>query len=350
MAKHPLRSCSTTASSSPRCRASRRRRRSRASSRRARSVAPRPKPPSSRCSSVDAGRRRNWPRPCRPRWPSSSAGWPTGSTTSRISSRASSAGSRRVAPRRPRSGGEEVGGEEVGGEEGAGQEGAGQEGGGEEGAGQEGGGGQEVGGQEGRREGRPRRRRRTTAARRPRARPSARPRRPRAQRGRRPARPRSRRRRSRRPSGRRRRRPWAPRASARSPPPARPEWSPAGASTPSSCGEGWPAAAPSAVDLVATGRVLVNGAMADKPARLVAPGDAVVVAGHRPRFVGRGGEKLDAALDDVRRRRRRAPRPRRRRVDRRLHRLPAGSAVPPTSSPSTSATASCTRVSATTTG
>ena len=43
-------------------------------------------------------------------------------------------------------------------------------------------------------------------------------------------------------------------------------------------------------------RVLVNGAVADKPARLVAPGDAVVVTGPPPRFVGRGGEKLDAAL------------------------------------------------------
>ena len=47
---------------------------------------------------------------------------------------------------------------------------------------------------------------------------------------------------------------------------------------------------------VAAGRVLVNGAQADKPARLVAAGDAVVVAGPPPRFVGRGGEKLDAAL------------------------------------------------------
>src|SRR5215213_7344922 len=47
---------------------------------------------------------------------------------------------------------------------------------------------------------------------------------------------------------------------------------------------------------VAAGRVLVNGAHADKPARLVAAGDAVVVEGPPPRFVGRGGEKLDAAL------------------------------------------------------
>ena len=42
--------------------------------------------------------------------------------------------------------------------------------------------------------------------------------------------------------------------------------------------------------------MLVNGAVAEKPARLVAPGDAVVVSGPPARFVGRGGEKLDAAL------------------------------------------------------
>jgi 23S rRNA (cytidine1920-2'-O)/16S rRNA (cytidine1409-2'-O)-methyltransferase len=44
-------------------------------------------------------------------------------------------------------------------------------------------------------------------------------------------------------------------------------------------------------------RVLVNGAVADKPARLVATGDAVVITGPPARFVGRGGEKLDAALE-----------------------------------------------------
>ena len=44
-------------------------------------------------------------------------------------------------------------------------------------------------------------------------------------------------------------------------------------------------------------RVLVNGAVADKPARLVGVGDAVRVTGARPRFVGRGGEKLSQALD-----------------------------------------------------
>ena len=45
------------------------------------------------------------------------------------------------------------------------------------------------------------------------------------------------------------------------------------------------------------GRVLVGGAPADKVARLVAPGEALVLTGPPPRFVGRGGEKLDAALD-----------------------------------------------------
>src|SRR3954464_8403196 len=42
--------------------------------------------------------------------------------------------------------------------------------------------------------------------------------------------------------------------------------------------------------------VLVNGAMADKSSRLVDPADAVVLQ-QRPRFVSRGGEKLDAALE-----------------------------------------------------
>ena len=43
--------------------------------------------------------------------------------------------------------------------------------------------------------------------------------------------------------------------------------------------------------------VLVNGSVADKPARLVDPGDAVVLQGPPARFVSRGGEKLAAALD-----------------------------------------------------
>jgi 23S rRNA (cytidine1920-2'-O)/16S rRNA (cytidine1409-2'-O)-methyltransferase len=47
---------------------------------------------------------------------------------------------------------------------------------------------------------------------------------------------------------------------------------------------------------VAEQRVLVNGAVADKVARLVDPGDALVLSGPPPRFVSRGGDKLDAAL------------------------------------------------------
>jgi 23S rRNA (cytidine1920-2'-O)/16S rRNA (cytidine1409-2'-O)-methyltransferase len=43
--------------------------------------------------------------------------------------------------------------------------------------------------------------------------------------------------------------------------------------------------------------VRVQGAVADKSSRLVAPGDALLVEAPPSRFVGRGGEKLDAALD-----------------------------------------------------
>jgi len=48
---------------------------------------------------------------------------------------------------------------------------------------------------------------------------------------------------------------------------------------------------------VAAGRVLVGGAPADKVSRLVSPAEPVVLTGPPARFVGRGGEKLDAALD-----------------------------------------------------
>ena len=48
---------------------------------------------------------------------------------------------------------------------------------------------------------------------------------------------------------------------------------------------------------IAAGRVLVGGATADKPARLVLPGEAIVVRADGPRFVSRAGAKLDAALD-----------------------------------------------------
>ncbi len=49
--------------------------------------------------------------------------------------------------------------------------------------------------------------------------------------------------------------------------------------------------------MIAANRVLVNGSVAAKPARQVAPDDALVVQGPPARFVGRGAEKLDHALD-----------------------------------------------------
>lgn len=43
--------------------------------------------------------------------------------------------------------------------------------------------------------------------------------------------------------------------------------------------------------------MLVGGAPADKPSRLVDPGESLRLVGPGPRFVSRGGDKLDAALD-----------------------------------------------------
>ncbi len=51
-----------------------------------------------------------------------------------------------------------------------------------------------------------------------------------------------------------------------------------------------------AKELIDAGEVLVRGAVANKPAHLVAAGDAIVLVGTKPRFVSRGGDKLDAAL------------------------------------------------------
>ena len=48
--------------------------------------------------------------------------------------------------------------------------------------------------------------------------------------------------------------------------------------------------------MVEEGRVLVAGAPADKPSRLVAPDEPLRIDGPPPRFVSRGGEKLAAAL------------------------------------------------------
>lgn len=51
-----------------------------------------------------------------------------------------------------------------------------------------------------------------------------------------------------------------------------------------------------AQQLIEADRILVNGAVAGKASRQVAPGDAIVVDGPPARFVGRGAEKLDHAL------------------------------------------------------
>ncbi|HWC39022.1 MAG TPA: TlyA family RNA methyltransferase [Acidimicrobiales bacterium] len=48
---------------------------------------------------------------------------------------------------------------------------------------------------------------------------------------------------------------------------------------------------------IAAGQVLVAGALAAKPARLVSAAEPIEVQGSPPPFVSRGGEKLDAALD-----------------------------------------------------
>ena len=49
--------------------------------------------------------------------------------------------------------------------------------------------------------------------------------------------------------------------------------------------------------LIDEGRVLVSNTLADKPARLVDAGEPVRVLGPPARFVGRGGDKLAAALE-----------------------------------------------------
>jgi 23S rRNA (cytidine1920-2'-O)/16S rRNA (cytidine1409-2'-O)-methyltransferase len=48
--------------------------------------------------------------------------------------------------------------------------------------------------------------------------------------------------------------------------------------------------------LIDMAEVLVSGSLADKPGRLVADADPIVVRHHRQAFVSRGGDKLDAAL------------------------------------------------------
>ncbi len=53
---------------------------------------------------------------------------------------------------------------------------------------------------------------------------------------------------------------------------------------------------PQAVAHIERGEVLVSGSVADKPSRLVAPAEPIELIGPPPRFVSRGGDKLDAAL------------------------------------------------------
>jgi 23S rRNA (cytidine1920-2'-O)/16S rRNA (cytidine1409-2'-O)-methyltransferase len=48
---------------------------------------------------------------------------------------------------------------------------------------------------------------------------------------------------------------------------------------------------------IGAGRVLVSGTLADRPSRLVDTGEPIHLAGPPPRFVSRGGDKLDAALE-----------------------------------------------------
>ncbi len=51
-----------------------------------------------------------------------------------------------------------------------------------------------------------------------------------------------------------------------------------------------------AAEAIAAGRVAVGGAPAVSPARQVQAGDPITLEGPGPRFVSRGGEKLDASL------------------------------------------------------
>lgn len=48
---------------------------------------------------------------------------------------------------------------------------------------------------------------------------------------------------------------------------------------------------------IEAGRVVVGGAPATKPARLVLPGDDVQILGPPPKYVSRAGQKLEGALD-----------------------------------------------------
>jgi 23S rRNA (cytidine1920-2'-O)/16S rRNA (cytidine1409-2'-O)-methyltransferase len=60
---------------------------------------------------------------------------------------------------------------------------------------------------------------------------------------------------------------------------------------------GFVASREEAARVILAGAVRVAGIVADKPAKLVRPDDDVRVEGPRSPYVGRGGEKLSAALD-----------------------------------------------------
>lgn len=62
-------------------------------------------------------------------------------------------------------------------------------------------------------------------------------------------------------------------------------------------GRGLAASREQARAAVLAGTVLVSGSVATKPDRQVAPGEPIVITGPPPRFVGRGGHKLEAALE-----------------------------------------------------
>jgi 23S rRNA (cytidine1920-2'-O)/16S rRNA (cytidine1409-2'-O)-methyltransferase len=51
-----------------------------------------------------------------------------------------------------------------------------------------------------------------------------------------------------------------------------------------------------AISAIETGRVLVGGTVADKPARQVAAADPIRLIGEGPRYVSRGGQKLERGL------------------------------------------------------
>lgn len=53
-----------------------------------------------------------------------------------------------------------------------------------------------------------------------------------------------------------------------------------------------------ACELIEAGRVLVNGSVAAKPSHQVLAADAIVVEGPPRKFVSRGGEKLEKALEE----------------------------------------------------